>query len=108
LKIKHGESSADDSRSQIAEPLMGRDKNFMIDENDNIEDMIDIITKKTVPVKKLGKKPASKKIQNLPPKRFKPEDQLFIQGQFNEVQQQKKLQKIAESIGGFASQVAAN
>jgi hypothetical protein len=62
LKIKHGESSADDSRSHIAEPLMGRDKNFMIDENDNIEDMIDIITKKTVPVKKLGKKPVSKKM----------------------------------------------
>lgn len=72
MKIKHGESSAgEDSRSQFAEPLMG-DKNFMVDENGNIDDMIDIITKKTVPMKKstLGGKKKSKKPQNPPPKRF--------------------------------------
>ena len=83
LKIKHGDSSAgEDSRSQFAEPLMG-DKNFMVDENGNIDDMIDIITKKTVPVKKEnlgGKKRTAKKPNNPPPKRYKPEDQLFVQG----------------------------
>ena len=82
----------------------------MIDENGNIDDMIDIITKKTVPIKKEnlgGKKKSSKKPNNPPPKRYKPDDQLFVQGQVSEVQQQQKLQKIAESIGGFASQVVA-
>lgn len=82
MKIKHGESSAEDSRSQVAEPLIG-DKNFMVDEHGNIDDMIDIITKKTVPVKKEKisfKKPNGKKLNNPPPKRYKPDDQLFIQG----------------------------
>lgn len=44
-------SSHSGSRSQIGEPLAGH-RNFMVDENGNIDDMIDIITKKTVPVKK--------------------------------------------------------
>ena len=44
-------SSDSGSRSQIGEPLAGN-RNFMIDENGNIDDMVDIITKKTVPVKK--------------------------------------------------------
>lgn len=43
-------SSHSGSRSQIGEPLAGH-RNFMVDENGNIDDMIDIITKKTVPVK---------------------------------------------------------
>ena len=30
---------------------MAGHRNFMVDENGNIDDMIDIITKKTVPVK---------------------------------------------------------
>lgn len=41
------------------------DKNFMVDEHGNIDDMIDIITKKTVPVKKEkigGRKSTSKKM----------------------------------------------
>ena len=59
------------------------DKNFMVDENGNIDDMIDIITKKTVPVKKEnlgGKKRTAKKHNNPPPKRYRAEDQLFVQG----------------------------
>jgi hypothetical protein len=87
----------------------------MVDENGNIDDMIDIITKKTVPVKKdklgpgAGKgKKAIKKPGNPPPKRFRAEDQLFVQGPLGDAREQKKLHKIAESIGGFANQVADN
>jgi len=116
LRLKQGEemSSQSGSRSQIGEPLAGH-RNFMVDENGNIDDMIDIITKKTVPVKKdrLGHgggkaKRAGRKPGNPPPKRFRPEDQLFVQGPSADAREQKKLQKIAESIGGFASQVADN
>ena len=53
LRLKQGDhlSSQSGSRSQIGETLAGH-RNFMVDENGNIDDMIDIITKKTVPVKK--------------------------------------------------------
>jgi len=52
-RLKQGQQMSSDSgsRSQIGEPLAGN-RNFMIDENGNIDDMVDIITKKTVPVKK--------------------------------------------------------
>jgi hypothetical protein len=69
----------------------------MVDENGNIDDMIDIITKKTVPVKKdklgpAGKvKRGGKKPGNPPPKRFRPEDQLFVQGPLADAREEKKL-----------------
>ena len=71
-------SSHSGSRSQIGETLAGH-RNFMVDANGNIDDMIDIITKKTVAVKKekLGPgkaKKGGKKPGNPPPKRFRPED----------------------------------
>jgi hypothetical protein len=70
----------------------------MVDENGNIDDMIDIITKKTVPVKKdklgpgaaKGKK-AGKKHANPPPRRFRAEDQLFVQAPMANDREQKKL-----------------
>ena len=122
-RLKQGQQMSSDSgsRSQIGEPLAG-DRNFMIDENGNIDDMVDIITKKTVPVKKENLKQTAgassprqgsakkgkKKFNNPPPKRFRPEDQLYFQGRSGEDVQQKKLSKIAESIGGFAAQVTDN
>ena len=44
-------SSESGSRSQLGEPLAGN-RNFMIDESGHIDDLVGIITKKTVPVKK--------------------------------------------------------
>jgi len=44
-------SSQSGSRSHLGEPLAGN-RNFMIDENGHIDDLVGIITKKTVPVKK--------------------------------------------------------
>lgn len=52
-RLKQGQHMSSDSGSgsQLGEPLAGN-RNFMIDENGNIDDMVDIITKKTVAVKK--------------------------------------------------------
>ena len=102
-RLKQGQQMSSDSgsRSQIGEPLAG-DRNFMIDENGNIDDMVDIITKKTVPVKKenlkhnvetssqrdRSTKKGKKKFSNPPPKRFRPEDQLYFQGRYAEDNQQ--------------------
>lgn len=49
-----------------------------LDDNGNIDDMIDIITKKKVPIKKTSLKGHPKKKKNLPPRRFRPEDGLYI------------------------------
>lgn len=90
-------SSDSGSGSQLGEPLAGN-RNFMIDENGNIDDMVDIITKKTVAVKKdklrhnldqgsardKSTKRGKKKLGNPPPKRFRPDDQLFFQGRYAE------------------------
>ena len=50
-ELKRGGGASSRSGSQIEEPLAGG-QSFMVDEHGNIDDMIDIITKKTVPVKK--------------------------------------------------------
>jgi len=99
-------------------PLAG-DHKLYIDENQNIDDMIDIITKKTVPqrrsrFKKDDKKRAksnkkgSKKGSNPPPKRFNAEEKLlFRPGELKAIgdKKAKEIKKIAGVISGMADQV---
>lgn len=89
-----------------------------MDENGNIDEMIEIITRKTVPVKKdtlqgnRGGSPgrASREGSSMRPPRknnqkvrkFRAGDQMYFPEPEN--QQERKLREVAESIGGFASQ----
>ena len=97
----------------------------MVDEHGNIDDMIDIITRHTVPVKKdelkhhrtISPRAESRgsSFQRLPKrhnnagaKKFRPVDQMYFPEELSQGRQKQKLYQIAESIGGFATQVADN
>ena len=92
----------------------------MGEEDGNEDEIIDKVTKKKVPRKKPVRKDPSmrkeagspvqdeetsrKKVLNMPPKRIKREDtkELFPSLAIESIEQ-KKLYKIAESIGGMAN-----
>ena len=90
----------------------------MVDEHGNIDDMIDIITKKTVPVKKdtlranrgrgnspggASRESGSRVAKKQPAKRFRPGDQMYFPAETTVSYQDQKLQQITQSIGGFGS-----
>ena len=92
---------------------------------ENIDEMIDIITRKVVPEprshmiggslspkgrgssKKAGSRTGA--FANMPPKRFRAEDAVFAPGQFDPEtrQEARKLERIAHVMGNMATQVAA-
>lgn len=89
---------------------------------DNIDEMIDIITKKVVPEPRShmmggsqspkGRTSNKKQrggISNMPPKRFRAEDAVFAPGQFDPEtrHEARKLERIAHVMGNMATQVAA-
>ena len=107
--------SSDEGNDQ----LLPGDQKLYIDENQNIDDMLDIITKKTVPQRrsrfkqddkdkkraKSSNKKGSKKGSNPPPKRFNAEDKLlFRPGELKSMgdKKAKEIKKIAGVIGGMA------
>lgn len=81
----------------------------MIDEHGNIDDMIDIITRQTVPVKKDNLKQhrtaaspgaesrgsstrlPKRQLNNAAGKRFRPVDQIYFPGEVSQGRQQQKL-----------------
>lgn len=80
----------------------------VISEEDNLEAEIDQAVKKKVARKRKNLKGGKvKKLDNMPPRRMKPEDmgQLFPNLGI-EHDEQRRLAKIASSISGLASQLA--
>ena len=77
----------------------------VIDEEDNLEAEIDQLVKKKVAKKRKAlKAKVNKKLDNMPPRRIKPQD---VKGLFPnlsiEHDEQKRLAKIAGSISGLAN-----
>lgn len=104
-------SSRSGSRQrQEEQPRAASRKQRHFDENQNIDDMIDFITKKTVPDQKLSfmqkgknrqRSKSGKQKQGAQSKRQNADDRQLPFGQ------SKKINQIAGVIGGMASQVAA-
>ncbi len=87
---------------------MSQDDQEVIDEEYNLEAEIDQIVKKKVPRKRRTLKGGkTKKMDNMPPRRIRPDD---VKNMFPhlsiEHDEQKRLAKIASSISGLANQLA--